>query len=479
MTYAFVKDVRFSLQVRGNKRLDWTIQASSDAMGVATSVYGKDFMQRYVNRSWSNDGITIEGILPNGQDGLTKLGNTNVETTVLDKQLQTHYIYIDNRPVSLTRNPAKKILKILRELYSSDRNLQHSFIYLNLYCDVDKVKYDCNMDPSKSEVIFEKFEVVCQCFKRFLNEVYGMSSMRSPSLAPVDFFAPETGRSRLLSPPPSSPILPANNIYTVEENNVTPQKNLRQTLLDEYRSPHTPAECTNQDALSFANEERSEGDAAALRSLMGCGSEFDGIDLTRGIISGRQPRQIANPQGNNSLDAFRARFDMNGHHPTDAMQNQPSSRDTRNVTKQSSSMRKKTESVVKSPRTPRTRNPVHQEFAPQTPPSSHTPIKFRSISESPGLENSLNPWTIAALNRDPKRPRLEMNVTRQMGSYDHDVFLQTIQPDMDLQTIVVAYEISMEEVAAGQVVLLSRVPPVNDLMEILLQYYHDFEISTC
>ena len=53
MTYALVREVRFSLQVRGNKRLDWTVQASSDAMGVATSVYGKEFMQRYTNLSWS------------------------------------------------------------------------------------------------------------------------------------------------------------------------------------------------------------------------------------------------------------------------------------------------------------------------------------------------------------------------------------------------------------------------------------------
>ena len=64
----------------------------------------------------------------------------------------------------------------------------------------------------------------------------------------------------------------------------------------------------------------------------------------------------------------------------------------------------------------------------------------------------MNPWTIAALNRDPKRARLEMNVTRQMSLHrdDEDVFLQTIQPDMDLQTIVMVCEISMEEIAAGQ-----------------------------
>ena len=118
-------------------------------------------------------------------------------------------------------------------------------------------------------------------------------------------------------------------------------------------------------------------------------------------------------------------------------------------------------------------------MAPQSPPPSHTPIKYRSISESPGLEHSLNPWTIASLNRDPKRARLEMNVNRQIGLHeDDDVFLQTVQPNMDLQTIIMVCEISMEEVAAGQIVLLSRVPPFCDLMDILLQYYRDFENST-
>lgn len=74
LTYAFVRQTRFSLQVRGSKRLDWTIQAGSDAMGVATSVYGKDFMQRYTKSQWSDQGITIEGILPHLKDGSPNFG---------------------------------------------------------------------------------------------------------------------------------------------------------------------------------------------------------------------------------------------------------------------------------------------------------------------------------------------------------------------------------------------------------------------
>jgi len=74
ITYALVKEIRFYLQVRGNKRLDWSLEATSDALGVATSIYGRDLMQRYQNVSWSGEGITIEGIVPNSNEGLSELG---------------------------------------------------------------------------------------------------------------------------------------------------------------------------------------------------------------------------------------------------------------------------------------------------------------------------------------------------------------------------------------------------------------------
>ena len=39
-----------------------------------------------------------------------------------------------------------------------------------------------NMDPSKSAVMFEKLDIICGCFKRFLIEVYGMPALlKSPS----------------------------------------------------------------------------------------------------------------------------------------------------------------------------------------------------------------------------------------------------------------------------------------------------------
>jgi DNA mismatch repair ATPase MutL len=80
MSYALVREVRFQLQVRGNKKLDWTVQAASDAMGVAVSIFGKDLMMhRYTHTSYVCDGITIDAILPipnQGRPSLPKVVKT-------------------------------------------------------------------------------------------------------------------------------------------------------------------------------------------------------------------------------------------------------------------------------------------------------------------------------------------------------------------------------------------------------------------
>jgi len=64
LTYAFVRQVRFVMHFRQNKRVDWTIQASADPMITAQEVFGKETMQQYQSVSWTEGGITIKGILP-------------------------------------------------------------------------------------------------------------------------------------------------------------------------------------------------------------------------------------------------------------------------------------------------------------------------------------------------------------------------------------------------------------------------------
>ena len=71
MSYALVKPVRFCLQMRGNKRMDWTVQGSSDAFQVGSLVYGKEVLQRYTQQNWSRDGLTINAILPRYGQGIS------------------------------------------------------------------------------------------------------------------------------------------------------------------------------------------------------------------------------------------------------------------------------------------------------------------------------------------------------------------------------------------------------------------------
>jgi hypothetical protein len=72
LTYALVNDTRFSLHLRGKKRVDWTIQSASDALVVASKVFGKETMHMYIARTWSDDGIRIDGILPPAIEGFAR-----------------------------------------------------------------------------------------------------------------------------------------------------------------------------------------------------------------------------------------------------------------------------------------------------------------------------------------------------------------------------------------------------------------------
>ena len=72
VTYTLVNDIRISLQLRGNKRHDWNVQAFPDAFDVAISIHGRNLMQRYTYTSWTENGVTIEGIFPNANQGALK-----------------------------------------------------------------------------------------------------------------------------------------------------------------------------------------------------------------------------------------------------------------------------------------------------------------------------------------------------------------------------------------------------------------------
>jgi DNA mismatch repair ATPase MutL len=72
MNYALVRRIRFAMQLRGKRKLDWTIPSDSNALAVATSVFGKESTAMHMAKSWSGSGVTIDGVLPAINEGFPR-----------------------------------------------------------------------------------------------------------------------------------------------------------------------------------------------------------------------------------------------------------------------------------------------------------------------------------------------------------------------------------------------------------------------
>lgn len=68
-SYAFVRNVRFVLKYRGNKRIDWSV-LGGNPIDVAVSVFGRDVMRGYRHVTWQDENISIEGIVPPLNEGI-------------------------------------------------------------------------------------------------------------------------------------------------------------------------------------------------------------------------------------------------------------------------------------------------------------------------------------------------------------------------------------------------------------------------
>ena len=157
--------------------------------------------------------------------------------------------------------------------------------------------YDCNLDPAKSEVVFEHPELIFRMFKEFIDEMF---QIRSPTPASVDFFS--SAPQKLPSPPPTSP----RKVYAFTRRDGfvhdTTSDGLRQTRLDEFigKAPGLPKRRIGKELLSPSPRK----DLCSLRSIMG-NTDIDGIDLTEGIVSARgTPKQTNTPPAF-SLSSFR------------------------------------------------------------------------------------------------------------------------------------------------------------------------------
>jgi DNA mismatch repair ATPase MutL len=419
------------------------------------------------------------------------LADTDLDNALHDKQLQSHYLYVDNRPISLSRNPGKHILKLLRE--ANPNVSTNSFVYLNVHCDVEQVKYDCNLDPAKSEVLFERFDFICDCFTKFLRTLENgrIAAVRSPSPC-MEFFPRAQLDSRLPSPPPSSPVIPLRNVYAVNESEfhqpsaVQPRKdNLRQTRLEEYRSGYVTAEPPEKTV----NRVKKLVLPTEIRSAMEYTTGIGEIDMTEGIVSSRKPReseiselsditpQIQQAQNNLANIARYGLPDVIDDEPVQA-------RTKRREPKARNSSTTPNFKPPASPRNPRSHKSQSLSSPPVLPPPPAVAIKQRSLSDSPlnvasnTFDTSLNPWTIAAMNPPSKRQRILPGTyceptgrsVPRADDNSEDRFENKVGLDLGLQKRILVCQVSLEEVAVGQVMMLNNVPPPCDLNDYLLQY---------
>jgi len=72
MSYALVRKIRFVLQYRGNKRIDWSVTGGIP-MDVAVSVFGGDIVKGCKHVTWENEDIRIQGIMPRLGEGTLQM----------------------------------------------------------------------------------------------------------------------------------------------------------------------------------------------------------------------------------------------------------------------------------------------------------------------------------------------------------------------------------------------------------------------
>jgi hypothetical protein len=213
-------------------------------------------------------------------------------------------------------------------------------------------------------------------------------------------------------------------------------------------------------------------------------TDFEGIDLTSGIISSRKQPIMTKQKTAMDVTYDPLTIETYGIVGPDRIDDssQPNLNRQPKSTRQYSPTAPKT-SFPKTPRAKRTRKAPLTPL-PKTPvPNlySHTQIK---VSRSPhdqgpnSIDTTLNPWTIAAMTtRTPpsKRPRLQLPMQNQMPRPDRpdrpEEDMRTNNfPSDNLQRLFVVRQVTMEEIVVGQVGLWSHVPPVCDLMDFLLRY---------
>lgn len=339
--------------------------------------------------------------------------------------------------------------------------------------------------------MFEQFEYVCDLFSRFLRTINGCDESRPVTSAQVNFFDKvPVAETRLPSPPPSSPVKPPRNAYAVDESQYLAK---RMTIVEkDKRRQLSLDECIRASTLMKTQPDKAATTAErngpmnfpnqSFRSLIEGVRACEGIDLPDGIISGRNPRRLEStgrglPGGRIPFSITAAATNERTLHDDEmdllsgalrAIKKSPSVTPRKNINRKSTNFHGRG-----------LNNPVLPSDSEGDPASRQAettvPPMFSCINS---LATTLNPWTIAAMNPPSKRARTESDAQTLSISNSQSnpvttispLFSDSCQPDVYLQTLVKTCRLSISEIALGQGLLLSDVPPPCDLMDFLLEY---------
>ena len=320
------------------------------------------------------------------------------------------------------------------------------------------MRYDCNLDPAKSEIFFENFEQVCEAFQQLLDKACVSTRHGSPILAHPNLSCSELNKGLMVSTPPSSPI---RNAYAVNRKelprfHMSESRNAqagRQMRLEEFQSDAISG--TSQSKLTDSDTHLTE----TLRAVLGEASSINGINLADGIVSSRQ-HVISQKDKQTFTQVPEMDSDMiAAHHSVHSLSNSLS---IPPATEDDTFSRKKPKTSSKR-RVERIRSDLMDIEGPHISPTQ-TPlraVKKRTASESPQglnvLERTVNPWTIAAMTTS-NRPAAQQvanghsrtqaygEAVLQFGSESEEMFMQLLCPDMNLQSRVVVCRIIWEDI---------------------------------
>ncbi|KAI9758000.1 MAG: class II myosin [Chaenotheca gracillima] len=182
-TYALARpQVRFSLKIprAKNEKGDWLYAPANNAgmAEAAMKVVGREATGQC---SLFTHSETVSDQMDLGEAGemafMVEAFIPRPDADPLKISDKGHFIFVDSRPVSCSRNTLKQILSLYKSYLRNSMNisskdqLKNPFICMNIQCPPGS--YDPNVEPAKDDVVFESSDLVLSAVETFFEKIYG------------------------------------------------------------------------------------------------------------------------------------------------------------------------------------------------------------------------------------------------------------------------------------------------------------------